>query len=527
MKSNWIKYIFVIFIIVLLVYAIYIMRNDEKEKQQEQQTTESTQDNKVKEIKLGIAELDTMNPILSNNKNVQQISKLIYEPLVDLTSDYKAEPCLATEWAKQSDNSYLIKLRENVRWSNGEMFTASDVQFTIDRLKDSNTIYSANVQDVTGVDITDDYTLKINLDKDIPFFEYNLTFPILSKEYYEGEDFATTEKNTSPVGTGKFKIIDAQSSYITLEKNTNWWNKNDDITLEKITINLYSSVGELYNSFKIGNLDEVATDNENVQDYIGSIGYTPKEIKGRDFTFLALNVTNELLSNVEVRKALAYSIDKESIASNVLNNKAFSTNFPLDYGNWLYQEETSSGYNVEQAKQVLVDAGWAYRSNVWQKTENRKTQVIQLNLLVRASDASKVAVAQNIQTQLAAQGIRINIVQATDQQYNDMINRRNYDIALCNMTISPSPNLDMFFGESNLANYTNDEVTQIMNEVKNTSDENVLKEKYKRLVEIYKAEIPYISLYNNKYTVAYNSELVGDFNPNWFNAFYGIEGWYK
>ena len=62
---------------------------------------------------------------------------------------------------------------------------------------------------------------------------------------------------------------------------------------------------------------------------------------------------------------------------------------------------------------------------------------------------------------------------------------------------------------------------------KNTTDENILKEDYKRLAEIYKTDMPYISLYNNKYTIAYNSGLVGDITPNWFNQFYGIEGWYK
>lgn len=102
-----------------------------------------------------------------------------------------------------------------VKWSK---IYISRCKITIDRLKDTQTIYSANVQDVTGVDIIDDYTLKINLDKEIPFFEYNLTFPILSKDYYEGEDFSSTSKNSSPVGTGKFKITDAQSSYIILEK---------------------------------------------------------------------------------------------------------------------------------------------------------------------------------------------------------------------------------------------------------------------------------------------------------------------
>ena len=342
MKSNWIKYIFIVFIIIILIFALYIIRQDEEVKKQEEEYTASNQDDRVKEIKLGIAGLDTINPILSNNKNVQSITKLIYEPLVDLSSDYKAIPCLASEWAKESGNSYLIKLRENVRWSDGQVFTAQDVKFTIDRLKDTSTIYSANVQNVTGVDIIDDY----------------ITFPILSSSYYEGEDFTTTAKNSSPVGTGMFKITDAQSSYITLSKNSSYWNKEKDSIIETITVNLYSSIGELYNSFKVGGIDLIATDNDRIQEYIGTIGYTPKEIKGREHTFLAFNFGNNLVSRQEVRKAISYSIDKENINSNSLGGKCFTSSFPLDYGNWLYQEQdASSGYNVEQAKKELTDAG--------------------------------------------------------------------------------------------------------------------------------------------------------------------------
>ena len=95
------------------------------------------------------------------------------------------------------------------------------------------------------------------------------------------------------------------------------------------------------------------------------------------------------------------------------------------------------------------------------------------------------------------------------------------------MTLSPSPNLDIFFGNNNIANYSNEEVNNLLNETKNTTDENILKEDYKRLAEIYKTDMPYISLYNNKYTIAYNSGLVGEITPNWFNQFYGIETWYK
>lgn len=528
MKSNWIKYVFIIFIILIFVFAIYKIKKDEKQGQQEQANRAGEQIEQIKEIRLGIANFDTINPILSNNKNVQDIYKLIYEPLVNLTVDYKAEPCLAKEWAKQSDNSYLIKLRENVRWTDGESFTSADVKYTIDRLKDTQTIYSSNVQNVTGVSIVDDYTIIIYLDKEIPFFEYNLTFPILSSQYYEGEDFALTEKNNAPVGTGEFKIAEVEPSYITLEKNTSWWNKEKDATLQKIIINLYSSIGELYNSFKIGNIDLIATDNDNVQEYIGTIGYSSKEMKGRSHTFLALNTANYFLGKQEVRRAIAYSIDKTNIISTIFNNKYLTSSFPLDYGNWLSQEQdASSGYNIEQAKEILTTAGWTFKGGSWQKTENYKTQRIALNLLVKASDTQKVQVAENIKTQLATQGIIINIVQATAEQYYNLLASKGYDIALCSITLSPSPDLDTFFGEGNYANYANAEVSTIMSEIKNTTDETILTEKYKRLIEIYKTDIPYISLYNNKYTVAYSTELVGDITPNWFYQFYGIEGWYK
>ena len=66
-----------------------------------------------------------------------------------------------------------------------------------------------------------------------------------------------------------------------------------------------------------------------------------------------------------------------------------------------------------------------------------------------------------------------------------------------------------------------------MNEVKNTTDENKIKEDYKRLAQIYIEDMPYFSLFTSKYTIAYNSALAGEINSNWYNLFYNIESWYK
>ena len=524
MKTKYFKYIFIIFAIAIMIFAIIKIKNDEQKQEETPYETKQEETPEVTELKLGVASFDSINPILSKNKNVQDISKIIFEPLMTLTKDYKLENCLAKEWAKQNETVYLIKLRADKKWADGQKFTADDVRFTIDRLKDSDTIYSANVQHITTVEVVDNETIRITLDQEVPFFEYNLTFPILSNNYYSDKEFTA---DIVPVGTGMYKVTEVQDNALILSKNE-YYPETDKLKLNKITVTIYSSAGELYNSFKTGSVDLISTQNSSLKEYIGTIGYQSKEMKGREHDFIAFNTQNEMLSQLNVRKSICYSIDKSNIVSSVYGDNYYTSSFPLDYGNWIYQEQDSSaGYNLEQAKQILVDDGWSYKYKYWQKTVNYRTQRISLNFVVKSTDANKVAVAQNIKTQLENQGFRINLIKANDSQYKSYLINKNYDMILCSMNLSVSPDLSTFFGENNLAKYSNEEVTNIMNEVKNITDDDKLKQDYKRLGEIYKSEMPYLSLYNNKYTVAYSTGLAGTLEPNWFYQFYNIKDWHK
>lgn len=524
MKSNYFKYIFIIFAIGIMIFAIVKIKNDEQKKEEPTYESKEEIEQEITELKLGVASFDSINPILSKNKNVQDISKIIFEPLMTLIPDYKLEACLAKEWAKQNETTYLIKLKDDKKWSDGQKFTAEDVRFTIDRLKDSDTIYSTNVQYVTSVEVVDDTTVRIILSQEVPFFEYNLTFPILSSKYYSDKEFIP---DIVPIGTGMYKVSEVQETALVLSKNE-YYKDNNNLKLDKIIITIYSSVGELYNSFKIGNIDFISTQNSNLKEYIGTIGYLSKEMKGREHDFIAFNTQNAILSQTNVRKAICYSIDKSNIVSSIYSDNYYTSSFPLDYGNWIYEEQdSSSGYNIEQAKQVLLDDGWNYKNKYWQKVVNYRTQRISLNFVVKSSDRTRVSVAENIKTQLENQGIRINLIKASDEQYQNYLKNKNYDMILCSINLSISPDLSTFFGTNNLANFSNEEVTNIMNEIKNLNDENKLKKDYKRLGEIYKIEMPYLSLYNNKYTVAYSTNLSGIIEANWFNQFYNIEDWHK
>src|SRR5699024_9087605 len=187
-KSDIIKYIFILFVVVLAIstYAIYQKTTSKANEPQEKKEEEEY--NIIKELRLGIAEFDTINPLLSDNKNVQQISKLIFDSLITFDENYNFNYSLAKEISKTNNKEYVIKLKDNVYFQSGEKFTASDVEFTINMLKSNSSIYSENVKRIDKINVIDDTTLNITLNGEIPFFEYNLTFPILSKKFYEGED---------------------------------------------------------------------------------------------------------------------------------------------------------------------------------------------------------------------------------------------------------------------------------------------------------------------------------------------------
>ena len=97
MKFSLFKYLFFLIAIILTLLAIYILYKDDNNK------TLAKEDNKVKiniddEINIGIVDFDTTNPIFSKNRDIQYISKLIYEPLLNITKDFKIENKLAKEF---------------------------------------------------------------------------------------------------------------------------------------------------------------------------------------------------------------------------------------------------------------------------------------------------------------------------------------------------------------------------------------------------------------------------------------------
>ncbi len=482
---------------------------------------------------MGISNVDTLNPLISTNQNVQDMSKLVYESLLAVTEDYQLDNALAVECSKAESKAYLIKLREGVKWHNNSDFTASDVKFTIETIQNlgSNYIYYTNVSNIESVEIVSDYIIKIYLYEEEALFEYNLTFPIICSSYFGDEDVLTSSKSNIPMGTGIYKIQSVDlTSQIELKVNTNWWNYEEaSPKIEKITVKVYSSVSEVYNAYKLGSIDILdISRNTNVEENIGTVGYNTKESYGREFDYLALNVESDVMSNKEVRQAVSYAINKQDIINTVYSGKYISADYPLEYGSYLYSESTADyEYDADKAKQILQDNGWTFTNNYWQKKINNSYVRLKITLLVDSSNENRVSAANMIKEDLEDIGIQVTLASVTDKAYSNYITNKNYDILLTGVSVGISPSLTRYFGEGNYANYTNTEALSILNELYSISDTETLKEKYETLQEIYKEDRAYIGLYFNKSAVIYSKSLLGTVSINWYSYFYNIETWYK
>ena len=155
MKENKFRILFILIVLVIIGFAIFKIygRNTQKISENELRYEKVTM---ITSLRLGIAEYDSINPLISKNKEIINMSPIIYEPLFTLDKQYQIQDCLAKEYSKLNNYCYIIKIRDNVKWQDNTNFTLEDVIFTIDKIKQlPNSIYYNNVSNIKNVEKID------------------------------------------------------------------------------------------------------------------------------------------------------------------------------------------------------------------------------------------------------------------------------------------------------------------------------------------------------------------------------------
>ncbi|MEY1236304.1 ABC transporter substrate-binding protein [Providencia manganoxydans] len=386
----------------------------------------------------------SLDPIKSVGLTEAQVMRDLFEGLVNQDNHGRPIPGVAQSWSTTDNKTWLFKLRPDARWSNGEPVTAEDFVYSWRRLvKPENTSPFAwfgalaginNAQQIIdgklpaeklGVEALDKHTLKVVLDKPVPYFP-SLTanfslFPVHAKtiEKY-GADWI---KVGNLVGNGAFSLSDrVVNEKIVLTPNPYYWDHANTV-ITKVTFVPINQESHATNRYLAGDLD--ITESFPKQRYQKLLADIPNEVFTPDQLgtyYYAFNTQRAPTNDVRVRKALSMAIDRQLIAKKVLGTGEKPANhFTPDVTDGfkpqkgIYESYTQKELD-EQAKVLLQAAGYGSH------------KPLELVLLYNSSENHQkiaIAVASMWKKKL---GVEVKLVNQEWKTYIDSRNTGNFDV---------------------------------------------------------------------------------------------------
>ena len=286
----------------------------------------------------------------------------IFDTLVLRNKEMKLVPGLAVSWEALDDNTWQFKLREGVKFHNGEPFNAQAVKFTIDRVLDpeAKAPTISYIRTIEQVVVIDDYTVNIVTAKPDPLIPTRMSrYPtyIVPPGYID--EVGVDEFARKPIGTGPYKFSEwVRDDHITLVANEQYW--RDAPVIKKVTWRPIPESASRVAALLAGEVDII----ESLPvDQIKLLDKNPQtrveQVKnGGLIVYLGIKMDQKPLDDKRVRQALLYAIDRKTIVEKVLLNYGSAVGSqigPYDFG---YLNMEPYPYDPEKAKSILAEAGY-------------------------------------------------------------------------------------------------------------------------------------------------------------------------
>ena len=324
----------------------------------------------------------TLDPHAQNEGPTTQVSRQVYEALVQRGLDMKIGPALAKSWKATDPNTWIFTLREDVKFSDGSAMTSNDVVFSVLRAKQRTSDFKEYISTISGVEAIGDYSVKIITSKPNPILLNQLSNIFIMSKAWSEENFAMSPQNwdagqetysaTNALGTGPFKITLREPNTKTVfKRNKHWWGEMTDKKVTQIELLPIKNAATRVAALLSGEID-IVTDAP-VQDLarIGSSSAHKVESTAQMRTiFLGMdqaadklrtgNTGDNPFKKKEVRQALYQAIDIEAIKKKVmrgLSEPAGIITFPGVNG-YTTDLDKRLPYDVSAAKKLLADAGY-------------------------------------------------------------------------------------------------------------------------------------------------------------------------
>ena len=448
-------------------------------------------------------------------------------------------PSLCTGYTPSEDGlTYTFTLREGVVFSNGSALTASDVQYTFERLltaggvnddvplevAGAEALKNGEADTLAGFSVISDYEFSITLGAPNAGFIAELTGPAMSvvdKETMEQvTNFGIACEDT--IGTGPYKITEwVVNDHYTLEYNENYW--GEEPSVKKMVVSIIPDASTQNLMYQNGELDIIDLEylDSAIVESTYKTNYADSIVSGSrvGLTYLAMNANHEFLSDVNVRKAVQMAIDVDSIIASVYAGDAIPESGIIPTGVWGHNDALERPvYDVEAAKALLAEAGYAEGQ-------------ISFELAMDSSSSSNTQlVYQIVQQYLKAIGINAEIGTYDESSWLDLRKSGEMDAFIANWTMDyndPANIMYTFYGSEEKTkirslNYADEAIMARVAAASSITDDAARMAEYQALEQkIVVEDAAWVPLLGNMHLFALG-QRVADFVPYWagYSNFY-------
>lgn len=374
-----------------------------------------------------------INPHLTGGELAAQ--NLVFESLVENTKD-GVQPKLAESWNISDDGlTYTFKLMENITFSDGEKFNAEAVKKNIDAVISNfeKNAWLNLVQEIDKTEVIDENTFALTLKQ--PYYptleELGLTRPFRMISPNNFIDGTTANGVSGYAGTGPYTLAEHKDNqYALFTANENYW--DDKPKIKAIRWRVMPDHQTILLGLQNGEVDLIFGADG---DMLDANAFSTLQEQGRYITEISppsgsrsilLNSNREITSEKMVRTALQYAINKESIATGILNgteqiaDTLMSNSTP--YAN--IDLEVRS-YDTAKAEELLNQAGWKKSDDGFRYKNAKKLHLI---LSYNSDNAQEKTIGESMQSDLRSIGVELEILGEEKQAYFDRQKSGDFDL---------------------------------------------------------------------------------------------------
>ena len=478
-------------ILVLLVLFACSQKENQKERIEKEEKKILTMAQK--------AEIKTLDPQKATDSVSRSIIKLINQTLVYIDNEGNIVPELAQEITKVSPKETLIKIKNDIKFSNGETLTIDDVLFSLERAKASPKM-SQDLYMIESFEKVDDRTLKINTLYDAGNLLHKLAsggVAIVNKKAFEKDE-------NNIVGTGMFKLKEwVAGEKLVLERNEFF--KDSKSNIDTLVVKFVPEANSRMIMLETGEIDLardlLPLDFKKISE---DTKFTTVEVETPSNMFLGFDLRNELLADKRVRQAIAYAINNEDLVKTVFNGSASVATSPVPKITTGHNENSNNyPQNIEKAKQLLAEAGYPNGFNI-ELFVSEDNQRIDMAVIIQ-DNLKKIGINAEIKTfQWAAYVSTIENPNIIKPLFIMSWNISNDDPDEVLYPLYHSSQID---AHTNVIFYKNEKFDNLISEARETTDKEKRMKLYEEAQDIIQEDLPHYTLVYPKQNFAYKASI--------------------